>query len=116
MTITREQAIALGKKHLLASLKRNYAPFTKEELETANPPEWAIAAIIEASQPIADVQAEGSEREAFEAWFGASIHDRLSRNMPDKSYNDPSAFMMWKAWQAATVAHRQQQAAAKGGE
>lgn len=47
------------------------------------------------------------EREAFEAWFSAAHHDRLDRNMPDKSYNSPGAECAWGAWQArATSAHQ----------
>ncbi|MDX4957877.1 DUF551 domain-containing protein [Delftia acidovorans] len=47
------------------------------------------------------------EREAFEAWFSAAHHDRLDRNMPDKSYNSPGAECAWSAWQArATSAHQ----------
>jgi hypothetical protein len=41
-----------------------------------------------------------TERENFEAWFQEHYHSRLSRNMPDKSYNDPTAHSMWGAWQA----------------
>jgi hypothetical protein len=40
-------------------------------------------------------------REEFEAWFRDKCHDRLDRNMPDKSYNDPTAHMMWQAYAAA---------------
>lgn len=40
------------------------------------------------------------ERAAFEAWFRKEYHDRLCRNMPDKSYNDPTAHATWGSWQA----------------
>ena len=40
-------------------------------------------------------------REAFEVWFKARYHPRLDRNMPDKSYNDPTAHVSWPAWQAS---------------
>ncbi|ANN71517.1 hypothetical protein [Bordetella bronchialis] len=36
-------------------------------------------------------------RERFEAWFRDNYHGRLDRNMPDRSYNDPTAHMMWTA-------------------
>lgn len=44
------------------------------------------------------------EREAFEAWFKVAVHDRLCRNMPDGSYNCPSANAAWQTWQAARSA------------
>jgi hypothetical protein len=43
----------------------------------------------------------GQMREAFETWFREKYHSRLDRNMPDKSYNDPTAYTQWIAWQAA---------------
>lgn len=49
-------------------------------------------------------------REAFEAWFAKEHHSRLSRNMPDKSYNDPLAYSQWEAWQAA-IKHEREAAA-----
>lgn len=53
--------------------------------------------------------APGDERAAFEAWFSAAHHDRLDRNMPDKSYNSPGAECAWSAWQArAALASPQQ--------
>ncbi len=45
---------------------------------------------------------EASLRAEFETWFRNEYHDRLCRNMPDKSYNDPTAHATWGAWQAAT--------------
>lgn len=40
------------------------------------------------------------ERAKFEGWFRSKRHNRLDRNMPDGSYNDPHAHQMWEAWQA----------------
>lgn len=49
------------------------------------------------------------ERSAFEAWFSAAHHDRLDRNMPDKSYNSPGAECAWGAWQARAALSSPQQ-------
>lgn len=52
------------------------------------------------AQPVAlePLTAE-QEREEFEAWFKKAHHSRLDRNMPDKSYNSPSAYQSWEIWQ-----------------
>jgi len=108
MTITREQAIALAKKHA----------------RCWTPQDWVIAAIIEASQPIADVQAEGS--------YPALPKPTATRIGLDVTTGDTPSLMrrhqitvdgidvftadQMRAYADATVAHRQQQAAAKGGE
>jgi len=47
------------------------------------------------------------ERGAFEAWFRNEYHDRLCRNMPDKSYNDPTAHATWGAWQARSASRQE---------
>jgi len=47
------------------------------------------------------------EREAFESWFRSEYHDRLCRNMPDKSYNDPTAHATWGAWQARSASRQE---------
>jgi hypothetical protein len=51
---------------------------------------------------LTDEQIE-SIRPAFEEWFKSNYHTRLSRNMPDRSYNDPHAYSMFIAWLAATA-------------
>ena len=42
-------------------------------------------------------------REKFETWFRREHHNRLSRNMPDKSYNCPIAHSKWEAWKGCAV-------------
>lgn len=49
------------------------------------------------AQPLTDAQ----HRENFESWFKHKYHDRLDRNMPDKSYNSPHANATWIGWCAA---------------
>ncbi len=39
----------------------------------------------------------------FETWFKANHHTRLDRKMADGSYNDPTAYAMWQAWQAGSI-------------
>lgn len=60
----------------------------------------AAAPTAQAAPALEAPAAPVSEREAFEAWFSAAHHDRLDRNMPDKSYNSPGAECAWGAWQA----------------
>jgi hypothetical protein len=50
--------------------------------------------------PPAPQPAPADERVEFEAFFRATRHNRLDRNMPDGSYNDPYAHQMWDSWQA----------------
>ncbi|ACV50143.1 hypothetical protein [Delftia phage PhiW-14] len=45
-----------------------------------------------------DTPSEVLERAKFETWFKAQYHERLCRNMADRSYNDPHAHTMWTAW------------------
>lgn len=51
--------------------------------------------------PIQEPLTNQQHRENFEAWFRKEFHDRLDRNMPDKSYNSPHANATWIGWAAA---------------
>jgi hypothetical protein len=107
MTITREQAIELAKRHASSEVPEEYFGQGMTFNERWTPDEWLIAAIIEASQPIAEVSECVTRESAMRAI------DHLSRS--DDGGQEIDARRMLVSVDA-TVAHRQQQAAAKGGE
>jgi len=122
MTITREQAIEIAKTNAAKNGGNHaYIPFASDVQEWAEwmPHEWVIAAIIEASQPIADVQAEpNASAEAikfalededgldFLRYWNEGDFDTCRRLWPDA----PLAVYLGADPLFATVAHRQQQA------
>ena len=112
MTITREQAIDIARPYAKSI---GMVPYTNDPMWA--PHDWVIAAIIEASQPIADVQAEPElvgymNRRAMVPEDGQTGRARSWICSELNAYYNTPVYAMADA----TVAHRQQQAAAKGGE
>jgi hypothetical protein len=100
MTITREQAIEIAKKQLTADLALEH-PRKHFALLDWLPAEWAISAIIEASQPVADVQAEGS----YPALPEPEVYHQDTYTEDQITGYDADQM---RAFADATVAHRQQ--------